>query len=74
MWVVANAAPVVRSGAGWRSGVITETIIGDIGKVASGEQEGFMGLFPRVCFCPPAGAGLLQSGGAISEAHCTMID
>jgi hypothetical protein len=46
MSVSANAAPVVRSGAGWRSGVITETIIGDFSKVASEEQEGFIGLFP----------------------------
>jgi hypothetical protein len=46
MSVSANAAPVVRSGAGWRSGVITEPIIGDFRKVASEEQEGYMGLFP----------------------------
>jgi hypothetical protein len=37
---------VVRSGAGWRFGVITGLIIGDLTKVASEEQEGFMGLFP----------------------------
>jgi hypothetical protein len=54
MWVLANAAPVVRSGAGWRIGVITGLIIGDLGKVASEEQEGFMGLF--------RGLGMGESG------------